>query len=341
MSRNNFGIDLGTYDIKIYDAKSDTIKKVKNAIAVENKEYVFAVGDRAYEMYEKSPENILVTFPMEGGVISNFDMMQYLLQELLLGDRRGMITGANYLLAVPTDVTKLEKRAFFDLVVNSEAKARDVKIVERAVADAVGIGLDVFSPKGIYIINIGGATTEYSVISSGGIVINRMAKMGGRSFDQAIATYVRKEYGFRVGVFASEQLKNTLGSAYGVDETSMLIPGSSVISGLPGQVQVTSHEVYTSIKPTIDSIVANAVTMLERVPPEMAYNVRKEGLYLTGGVANLRNIGKLLEMSLGIPVHTVKEPEFSVINGIRAIMSQSGFESVVYPMLDTKFRWMQ
>jgi len=340
MARSNFGIDLGTYDIKVYDARNGTVRKVKNAIAIRNKRHVFAIGDDAYEMYEKSPANIVITFPMDGGVISDFDMMQYLLQQLLLGDRRSVISGTDYLLAVPTDVTKVEKRAFFDLVMNSEAKAREVHIVERAVADAIGIGLDVFSPNGIYIINIGGATTEYSVVSSGGIVINRMEKQGGRNLDQAITSFVRKEYNLKIGVFASEELKNNLGSAYGIEESSLLVPGSSLISGLPGEAQVTSHEVYTAVKPAIDRIVANAISMLERIPPEMASNVRREGLYLTGGVANLRNIGKLLEMQLGIPVHTADSPEYSIVNGLKKIMSDPEYSKVAYSMVDTKYRWM-
>lgn len=340
MARSNFGIDLGTYNIKIFDAGAGEIRKAKNAIAIQKKRRVFAVGDDAYDMYEKCPGDIAISFPMEGGVISDFNMMQYLLSSLLQGTRTGFFSGADYLMAVPTDVSKVERRAFFDLVMNSEARARNVLIVERAVADAIGLGLDVFSDKGLYIINIGGSTTEYSVVSSGGIVINRMEKKGGKNFDQAITSFVRKEYSFKIGVFASEDLKNTLGSAYGIEESTMLVPGSSLISGLPGQVQVTSHEVYTAIKPAIDNTVANAISMLERIPPEMAANVRRDGVYLTGGVANLRNLGKLFEMQLGIPVHTAQEPEFSVVNGLKKIMSDKEYAKVAYSMLDTKYRWM-
>ena len=166
MFRNIYGLDLGTYEIKIYDKRRDRIRSAKNVIAIRDEKDIFAVGNAAYAMYEKAPENIQVVFPMHHGVIARFHEMQYLLRALLKRERR-YPNGAEYVIAAPTDVTEVEKKAFYDLVHHSAARAKTVRIVDRAIADAVGIGLDVFSAKGIFVVNFGGETTELSVLSGG------------------------------------------------------------------------------------------------------------------------------------------------------------------------------
>ena len=137
MAGNIYGLDLGTYEIKIYDKKRNQIRCEKNVVAMQERKYIFAAGDRAYEIYEKAPSDIQVVFPMKDGVIARFDDMQYLLGKLL-GKERRFIGGAQYVIAVPTDVTEVEKKAFYDLVLHSEARARSVRVVERGLADAVG-----------------------------------------------------------------------------------------------------------------------------------------------------------------------------------------------------------
>ena len=163
MLGNIYGLDLGTYEIKVYDKKKDTIWTEKNAIAIENEDTIFSVGDEAYEMYEKAPDNIEIVFPMKEGEISHFNDLQYLLQNLLKKGKR-FARGSKYIIAVPTDVTEVQKRAFFDLVIHSTAKAKEVNIVERGIADAVGIGLDVQKEKGLFIANFGGEITELSCL---------------------------------------------------------------------------------------------------------------------------------------------------------------------------------
>ena len=142
MSRNIYGLDLGSYEIKVYDKKQKSIWREKNAIAFADEKEIFAVGDEAYEMYGKTPDHIRVVFPMKEGVISGITDMQYLLQNLL---KRGhqFAYGSEYVIAVPTDVTELEKRAFCDLVLHSTARAKSVRIVARGIADAVGAGIAV------------------------------------------------------------------------------------------------------------------------------------------------------------------------------------------------------
>ena len=159
MAGKIYGLDLGTYEIKVFDKRNDRIWREKDAIAMKNKKYIFAVGNEAYDIFEKAPTDIRVVFPMKNGVIAHFDDMQYLLGNLL-GTERRSVFGAEYVVAVPTDVTEVEKKAFYDLVFHSEAKAKSVRIVEKGLADAVGFGMDVIGEKGIFVANFGGGTTE-------------------------------------------------------------------------------------------------------------------------------------------------------------------------------------
>ena len=228
MARNIYGLDLGTYEIKVYDKKQDSTWKEKNVIAIVDGKEILAVGDEAYAMFERTPGNIEVVFPMKEGVISRFTDMQYLLQNLLKKERR-FTRGSEYLIAVPTDVTEVEKRAFFDLVVHSTAKAKEVSIVERGVAQCIGMGIDVRKTKGMLIVDFGAATTELSVVGSGGMVLNKMLKIGGMTFDVAVQNMVRRNYDFLIGRQTAEALRKRFGVLGGNGKASMVVAGRNPV----------------------------------------------------------------------------------------------------------------
>ena len=210
MAGNIYGLDLGTYEIRIYDKKRDRIRREKNTVALKDRKYIFAAGDEAYEIYEKNPSDIQVFFPMKDGVIARIDDMQYLLC-LILGSGRHAIRGVQYVAAVPTDITEVEKKAFYDLLLHSEAKARSVRIVERGIADALGCGVDVMSEKGVFVANFGGDTTELSVISRGNVIMNRLVKKGGHDCDREIVSLVRHNMEFLIGNTTAEMLRRSFG----------------------------------------------------------------------------------------------------------------------------------
>lgn len=224
MARNTYGLDLGSYEIKVYDKKQDTIWKEKNVLAVQDKKEIIAIGEDAYQMYEKTPPDIEVAFPMRDGVISRFNDMQNLLQNILKKNRH-FSRGAEYVIAVPTDVTEVQKKAFFDLVIHSNAKAREVNIVERSIADAVGLGIDVQNTTGVMIINFGGETTELSVLTEGGIVFNRLLKLGGTTLDQEIVNLVRNSHDFLIGSRTAEILRQQFDVFNGDSETAFSVAG--------------------------------------------------------------------------------------------------------------------
>lgn len=341
MMGNVYGLDLGTYEIKVFDKKKNRIWQEKNTIAMKNKRYIFAVGDEAYEMHEKAPEDIEVIFPMKNGVIAHFDDMQYLLCSLLERDRK-VSWGSEYVIAVPTDVTEVEKKAFFDLLFHSEAKARSVRIVERGLADAVGAGIDVIGEKGIFVANFGGGTTELSVLSSGGMVLNRLLKVGGEDFDNAISGLVRHNQDFLIGRMTAERLRREFGVFEESTNSSITVYGRDLVTGVPAQTEVSISLVRAAIKDLLEECVRAIRTMVERTPPDVRRVILKRGICLTGGMANLRGLATYIRESTGLPVQTVEHPELCAVTGLQKIISdKSYYRRLTYSMLDEDYRWLR
>lgn len=340
MFGNIYGLDLGTYAIKVYDKKQDIIWQEKNTIAVKNKTEIFAVGDAAYEMNEKAPYNIEVIFPMKEGVISKFYDMQYLL-EALLKKERNFSRGSKYVVAVPTDVTEVEKKAFFDLVVHSSARAKEVRIVERGIADAIGIGLDVQTSPGIFIVNLGGETTELSVLASGGMVLNRILKIGGGTLDQAIVNHVRYTNDFLIGKMTGEVLRKGFGLYDEKAPEYITVSGRDLVSGIPEQIDISANMVRAAIKEHIQVCVREIKTLLERTPPEVLRSIQKNGIYLTGGLANLKGLASYIEGVIELKVNTVTEPENCTVKGLKQIIQSRELRKLTYSMLDDSYRWMK
>ena len=199
MNSNVYGIDLGTCNMKIYCKATNKILNEKDTIALVNKNQIYAYGDAAYAMYEKAPESINVIFPVCSGVIADFDILQNMLQAFLEKNVKGKFHGAEFIVAVPTDITDVEKRAFFDMFYKSKLKPKTVLLCEKPIADAVGLGLDVNEPTGIMVVDLGADTTEISVISLGGLVLSELLHFGGNKIDESIITYVKRKYNLVIG----------------------------------------------------------------------------------------------------------------------------------------------
>lgn len=340
MARNIYGLDLGTYEIKVYDRKNDRIWKEKNVIAVKDEKYIFSVGDEAYEMYEKAPENIQVVFPMQNGVISHFDNMQYLLSNLLNPEKK-FARGSEYVIAVPTDVTEVEKKAFYDLVLHSTARAKEVRIVERGLADAVGLGLNVFREKGIFIANFGGGATELSVLSSGGMVLNRLVKIGGGYLDDAVANLVRHNRDFLIGKLTSEALRREFGVFDQEDDASMKVVGRNLITGIPQQTEIPIGLVRAAIREPLKECARAILSMLDRTPPDVLKIIKRKGIYLTGGLSNLIGLDTYLREMTGLKVTKAKHPDICAVEGIKKIIWKKEFNDLAYSMLDEDYRWLR
>ncbi len=339
MFGNTYGLDLGTYEIKVYDKKQDIIWKEKNTVAIKNRKEVFSVGDAAYEMYEKAPDNIEIIFPMKEGVISHFYNMQYLLQNLLK-QGHSFARGSKYVIAVPTDVTEVEKKAFYDLVIHSTARAKEVRIVEHGIADAVGLDLDIQNSPGIFIANFGGETTELSVLASGGMVLNRILKIGGNTMDQAIVNNVRYTKDFLIGRVTAETLRQTFGISDAAGAESLTVSGRDLVSGIPKLLEIPAGSVRAAIKDLIYTIVNEIRVLLERTPPEVLRSIQKSGIYITGGLAHLKGLANYMEGYLGLKVSSVNDSEYCTVNGLKKIIQSKQLKSLTYSIVTENDRWM-
>ena len=335
---NVYGIDIGTSNFKMCCSDKDKILNEKNIIAIANKTEILAFGDEAYEMYEKAPEHIEVSFPVKFGVIADIENMQTLLFNFFNKINEGKkITGSDFYIAVPTDVTEVEKRAFYELAVDSKVKAKNVYVVDKPVADAIGAGLDVTKSKGIMIVNIGAETTEISVLSLGGIVISKAVKIGGNKLDDCIINNVKKVYNLVIGSKTAESLKKELGSAVKVEETFALGFGRNVLSGLPVSVDVSSDVVYNAIVDALHSIMDAIKVILERTPPELAADIIKNGVYVSGGTSQINNLEQFIKQETNLNVNIVDQPSESVVRGLIGVVNNPQFSKVAYTPQDKNY----
>lgn len=331
MAQHLYGIDLGTSNFKIYGLTNKKIINEKNVIAKKNKNDVFQYGDLAFDMFEKAPENIEVSFPVKYGVIADIKNMDILFECFFKKLNGKVVSGTgSFCIAVPTDITEVEKRAFYDMIAESKVKAKHISVVEKPIADAVGVGVDVESPKGNLIINIGADTTEISVISLGGIVLSKLIKIGGSKLDDAICSIVRKKYNLVIGKRTAEQIKINLADAVNSGSNSYLAFGRNIVTGLPASKEISSELVFEAIQESLHSIIDAVKVILERTPPELAADIMNTGAYVTGGSSRILNIGELIKKETGLKINLDDEPEETVIRGIAEILSNNKLSDLMY-----------
>lgn len=332
MTNNVYGIDLGTCNMKIYCKASNKILNEKNTIALVNKDQIYAYGNDAYAMYEKAPETIQVTFPVCGGVIADFNNLQSMLQIYLEKHVKGKLRGSEFIVAVPTDITELEKKAFYDMFYKSKIKPKSVLLCAKPIADAVGLGLDVNEPTGIMVVDIGADTTEISVISLGGMVLSALLPSGGNKIDEAIITYVKRKYNLVIGQKTAQALKERLGSGMPGREDTMTVAGRDLVSGLPIELEMSGAVIYDAIKDNLNNICNSIKMILEKTPPELAKDIIHSGIYITGGSSQIHALDELFREITGIKINTCEEPEESVVRGLIKIVSDSKYKHLAYSM---------
>lgn len=332
MNNNVYGVDLGTSSFKIFCKASGKILKEKNTVAIINKNEIFAYGDDAYAMHEKAPESIEIVFPVISGVIADYNFLQDMIITFLEDKLKGKVKGSEFVVAVPTDITDVEKRAFYDIFYKSKVRPKNILLCEKPIADAVGLGIDVRQPTGVMIVNLGADTTEISVISMGGLVLSDLLHFGGNRLDESIVGYMRKEYNLVIGMKTAKALKETIGSGLPGRTEKMVIVGRDVVSGLPIEMEIGAEIVYAAIKSNLESICTSIKMILEKTPPELAKDIIHSGIYITGGCSMLHNLDKLFENITGIKVVSTDAPEESAVRGLVKIVSDSKFKNLPFTM---------
>lgn len=329
MANSAFGIDLGTSNIKIYNRADDDVFVEKNMIAIENKRTLFAYGNSAFEMYEKSPNNISISYPLSNGVIADIQNMETLIKYFMSDLMKGNVRPADYYIAVPWDVTEVEKRAFKDLVKESNVKAKKVMIVDKAVADGLGLGIDVKNAQGVLVVNVGFDTTEISILSLGGIVLSKLIKVGGRKFDDAIKAAIRREYSLIIGGKTAENVKISL---LNLEESGIgaIVYGRDIVTGLPVEREIPTTLIDQCMIEHFNTIIDNIKVILERTPPELAADIYRHGVYLTGGASQVSKLAQLMSKGTGLMVNVSENPVTSVALGLAKIINDDNYKSVAY-----------
>ena len=329
MASNAFGIDLGTNNIKIYSRSDDGVTVEKNMIAIENKNILFAYGNSAFEMYEKAPGNIHISYPLSYGVIADIKNMETLVRYFISDLQKGNNKPADFFIAVPTDVTEVEKRAFYDLIKDANVKAKKIMVVEKAVADGLGLNIDVKNSQGVLVVDVGYETTEISILSLGGIVLSRLIKTGGLKFDEAIRAAVRKEFSLIIGGKTSETVKIALKDLE-QQGTGAIVYGRDIVTGLPIEREIPTKLVVECLEEHFNTIIDNVKVILERTPPELAADIYRHGIYLTGGASQISHLADRLAAGTGLKVNVAENPLTSVVMGLAKIIKDDNYKSVAY-----------
>lgn len=327
------GVDLGTDTIKIRDKSGKHFLYSKNLIAIRENGRVLAVGDAAFEIFEKNPENVQVIWPMAGGVIANLTEMEMVLSHLLKDFAGVFHSGASLYIAVPSDITQVEKRAFFH-VMREKINAGSIRLIDKGIADAVSAGLPVLSSRGHMVVNIGADTTEISVISAGKVILSQTLKIGGRRLDEDITTMVRRKFNLSIGQKTAEALKNNLAFMINGPKLEQKVFGIHTLSGLPKSEVIPSLAVSVSIIDSIDMIIENIKSIYNRIPPQLMKDITREGIYLSGGVSMILNLPEYIRRELGIPLYHIQDPKNSTIRGLVEIMNNKDLRQSTYTLND-------
>ncbi|MCI8862291.1 MAG: rod shape-determining protein [Lachnospiraceae bacterium] len=327
MPAQSFGCDFGTSSIKIYSKEGDTIFCERNMVAIEEKKGMIAYGDEAFDMHEKAPANIEVLYPMSYGTVASITYMQEFLRAFLESHTKGNLKGAEFLVALPTDV---QDRVFTTLVQGTGLKSKNIQLIDKPVAAGLGLGLDVTQAQGVMLVDVGADTTEISILSLGGTVTSKLIKNGGNKIDEAISSAIRREFGYFIGNKTAEILKNELGYMPGDTETKREICGRNMALGLPALLDITADFVATAISEQLKAIVDAIKMILERTPPELGVDIIRNGIYLTGGVANLKGLDELIAKATNIRVNLVDRPEECVARGLARVIKEKEFKSLAF-----------
>ncbi len=321
------GVDLGTDTLKLRDRSGEKFMENRDMIAVRGKK-VLAVGNEAYEMYEKNPVSVRVSRPMTGGVIASASDMEEVLTQTLKKFTTFSQKTAGICIAVPSQVTPVEQRAFYN-VCNSTLSPGRVHLVEKGIADAVSIGLPVLGPEGHMIVNIGADTTEITVLSDGKVIIGRTLKEGGFSLDEDIVTMVRRKFNISIGKKSAEQLKNNLAFMLNGPRLEQKVFGIHTLSGLPKSDMIPALAVSVAVLGTIDRIVDEIRQVVDRTPPILRQDIMKEGIFLTGGVSLLQNLPIYIQKEVSLPVYHIQDPKHSTIRGLVTMINQKELHSLM------------
>jgi rod shape-determining protein MreB and related proteins len=301
-------VDLGTANTLVYVRGRGIVLSEPSVVAIDQRTgEVHAVGIEAKRMLGRTPGNISAIRPLKDGVIADFDVTEQMLRHFIQKVHQNRWAHPRVVVCVPSGVTGVEKRAVEEATLS--AGARSAFLIEEPMAAAIGAGLPVAEPTGNMVVDIGGGTTEVAVISLGGIVCAQSIRVGGDELDEAIISYVKKEYKLMIGSQTAEEVKLEIGSAYPLrEEVQAEIRGRDMITGLPKTVVLSSEDVREALEEPMLQIIDAVKSTLDKTPPELASDIMDRGIMLAGGGSLLQGMDERLRRETEMPIHVAESP---------------------------------
>jgi rod shape-determining protein MreB len=304
----DIAVDLGTANTLVYVRGRGIVLSEPSVVAIDQRTGdVHAVGIEAKRMLGRTPASITAIRPLKDGVIADFDVCEQMLRHFIKKVHANRFQHPRVVVCVPSGVTNVEKRAVEEATLS--AGARHAYLIEEPMAAAIGSGLPTGEPTGSMIVDLGGGTTEVAVVSLGGIVVAHSLRVGGDEMDDAIISYVKRDYKILIGHQTAEELKLEIGSAFAMGQESKAeIRGRDLVTGLPKTLILTSEEVREALREPLDQIVDAVKLTLDKTPPELASDIMDRGIMLAGGGALLNGLDERLRFDTHMPVHVAESP---------------------------------
>lgn len=313
---NDIAIDLGTANTLIYVKGKGIVLNEPSIVAFDkNTKRIIALGNKAKEMQGREHKEIKVTRPMRDGVIADFEIAEGMIRAFIKKVRgTGAMASRRVVVAVPSGVTEVEKRAVRDSA--EHAGAKEVHLIAEPMAAAIGIGIDIEAPVGNMIVDIGGGTTEIAVIALSGIVNEESIRIAGDEMNFAIMQFFKKNHNILIGESTAEAIKCEVGSAVPLkEEITIQVKGRDLVGGVPKTTEVSSVEIREALNEAVTQIVDAVKQTLEITPPELSADILDRGVMLTGGGALLKGLDERIRMETNLPVHVAEDPLTAVVRG--------------------------
>lgn len=312
---SDIAMDLGTANTLIYVKGKGVVLDEPSIVAFDrNTKKITALGHQAKEMMGKEHKEIRVTRPMRDGVIADFEIAEGMIRAFIKKVNSGFVSSRRIVVAVPSGVTEVEKRAVRDSA--EHAGAKEVHLISEPMSAAIGIGIDVDAPVGNMIIDIGGGTTEIAVIALSGIVTDESIRIAGDEMNYAIMQFFKKNHNILIGEKTAEAIKCEVGSAMQLkEELTIQVKGRDLIGGVPKTTEVSSVEIREALNEAVTQVVDAVRQLLERTPPELSADILDRGVMLTGGGALLKGLDERIRMETNLPVHVAENPLTAVVRG--------------------------
>ena len=334
-NKNVFGVDLGSSAVKIYSMNKKRMIIEHNMIAIRNGSQVIAVGNDAFEMYEKNPPEISVDRPIVNGKIADVDEVEMLLSLLLRKTDRSVGRKPQIYFSAPVNMSEIEKRAYYAISHTGNLGNPKVFLADRPICDAISLGIDIAKSRGSMILDIGAQSTEVSVLQNDQVIVSDPLPVGGQQLNESICNEVRREENLLIGRRTARRLKAVLASfeQSGIGEARK-VTGIDTVSGLPREAVITSELVNRAVDAELRKGAEEIRIFLERTPPQVTRCITEEGIYLTGGTSRIPGIDRYLAHHIGCRINRSDDYEFSTVKGLEQIVQNKELKKWVYVMKD-------